>query len=140
VRDVAPAESHCGLETILLVDDEPGVRALAKTVLERAGYRVLDAESAEAALKLLDEHEAPVHLLLTDLVLPGLNGHELAVRVAMRRPKIRRLFTSGYAAQLGPFDGFFGPGVKVLEKPFSGQALLAKTREVLAPDATPGAA
>jgi PAS domain S-box-containing protein len=140
IRESAPAAAFSGHETILLVDDEPGVRTLAKTVLERAGYHVLDADSAEMALAILEQHDQPIDLLLTDLVLPGLNGHELAIRVALRRPNVRRLFTSGYAAQLGPFDGFFGPGVQVLEKPFSGQSLLAKTREVLAPDATPGAA
>ena len=140
LRELMPGAPAAGRQTILLVEDEPGVRALAKSVLERAGYGVLDADSAESALAVLEQHDGPIHLLLTDLVLPGLNGHELAVRVAMRRPHVRRLFTSGYAAQLGPFESVFGPGVQVLEKPFTGRALLAKTREVLAPEATPGAA
>ncbi len=140
LREMMPGAPAAGRETILLVDDEPGVRVLAKTVLERAGYGVLDADSAESALAVLEHHDGPIHLLLTDLVLPGLNGHELAARVAMRRPNVRRLFTSGYAAQLGPFESVFGPGVQILEKPFTGRALLAKTREVLAPEATPGAA
>ena len=123
--------------TILLVDDSPVVRALAKTVLERAGYRVIAMESGEAALSFLDRHHGPIDLLLTDIVLPGLNGNELAVRVAERRPNVRRLFTSGYAAQPGPFDELVRPGVPVLEKPFTGRALLAKTQEVLA--TSPGA-
>jgi len=139
-REMIPGAPAAGRETILLVDDEPGVRALAKTVLERAGYGVLDADSAESALAVLEQHDGPIHLLLTDLVLPGLNGHDLAVRVARRRPNVRRLFTSGYAAQLGPFESVLGPGVQILEKPFTRRALLAKTREVLAPEATPGAA
>jgi CheY-like chemotaxis protein len=139
VREGTQAASRPDQETVMVVDDEPGVRALAKTVLERAGYRVIEAESAETALQWFDEHDEPVHLLLTDVVLPGLNGHELAVRVTRRQPNIRRLFTSGYATQLGPFEGIFGADAQVLEKPFTGRVLLAKARQVLAAGAAPAA-
>jgi len=90
-----------GHETILLVDDEPGVRAFANEVLRRSGYHVIAAESAEAALTFLEKAEEPIQLLVTDLVLPGMNGHELAVRVARDWPRVRVLLMSGYAAQLG---------------------------------------
>jgi PAS domain S-box-containing protein len=139
VREGSRVTPPAGQQTVMVVDDEPGVRALAKTVLERAGYRVIEAGSGEAALRWFDEHDEPVHLLLTDVVLPGLNGHELAVRIARRQPNIRRLFTSGYSAQLGPFARLFGPDAQILEKPFTGRILLAKARQVLAAGAAPAA-
>jgi CheY-like chemotaxis protein len=139
VREGSHVTPPAGQETVMVVDDEPGVRALAKTVLERAGYRVIEAGSGEAALRWFDEHDEPVHLLLTDVVLPGLNGHELAVRIARRQPNIRRLFTSGYSAQLGSFERLFGPDAHILEKPFTGRVLLAKARQVLAAGAAPAA-
>jgi CheY-like chemotaxis protein len=129
--DSGRAAAPVGQETILLVEDEPGVRAFTKIALQRFGYRVIDAESAEAALALLADTEAPIHLMVCDIVLPGMDGTELATRVVHDRPEVRLLFMSGYGDRLGTVEGFLQPKVQLLEKPFSAHALLTKTREVL---------
>ena len=119
-----------GAETILLVEDEAAVRQFATIALERHGYRVLEAHSGEAALTLLDRVHAPIHLLMTDVVLPGIDGWELAARVGVGRPKTRVLFTTGYSERLqSAVDG--SAEVQVLMKPFTAQMLLRKTREML---------
>jgi PAS domain S-box-containing protein len=129
--------SPVGTETILLVEDENGVRAFAKIALQRFGYRVLEAASAEAGLELQKNYDGPIHLLLTDLVLTGMDGRELAVCVKRDRPQIGVLFMSGYADRLGTIEGFLEPDVQLLEKPFSAHTLLTKAREVLGADAEP---
>ena len=87
--------------------------------------------AAEAALTLLAATEAPIHLMVCDIVLPGMDGTELATRVVHDRPDMRLLFMSGYGDRLGTVEGFLQPKVQLLEKPFSAHALLTKTREVL---------
>jgi PAS domain S-box-containing protein len=129
-RPAAAVSDHLGNETILLVEDESGVRAFLKITLQRFGYRVIEAESAEAALKLLKGYLAPVHLLLTDLVLPGMDGSQLATHVTRERPHTRVLFMSGYARGLGSIAGGLDPSI-LLEKPFTAQTLLTKTRQLL---------
>ena len=91
----------------------------------------MEAETAEAALALLEDLDKPIHLLLTDVVLPGMDGRELAVRLSVTRPNLRILFMSGYASELRASDGYLIQGVQLLEKPFTAQALLAKTRQML---------
>ena len=86
-RAAGPVSTHVGDETILLVEDESGVRAFVKTALQRFGYRVIEAETAEAALTLLEGYAAPVHLLLTDVVLPRMDGAQLAAHVTRERPR-----------------------------------------------------
>lgn len=122
-----------GTETVLLVEDEGAVREFTKIALQRSGYRVIEAESAEVALELLESMERLIHLLLTDVVLPGIDGRELARRVCERRPEARVLFMSGYTRALCTEDGYRMPGVQLIEKPFTAQALLARTRQLLAP-------
>jgi PAS domain S-box-containing protein len=129
--------SPVGTETILLVEDESGVRAFAKIALTRFGYRVIEADTAEVALALLDGVDTPIHLLLTDIVLPKMDGRELAVRVRRDRPDVRVLFMSGYASGLGTIDGLLEPGVHLLEKPFTAHALLTKTRQLLDTEESP---
>ena len=134
VRSPGPppiVSSHVGNETILLVEDESGVRSFVKTALQRFGYHVVEAESAEAALTLLEEYGAPVHLLLTDLVLPRMNGAQLAARVMLLRPAARVLFMSGYALGAVSAIGGLDPSIDLLQKPFTAQTLLTKTRETL---------
>jgi PAS domain S-box-containing protein len=126
-----PASANVGNETILLVEDESGVRAFLKIALQRFGYHVIEADTAEAALILLHGYPAPIHLLLTDIVLPGMDGTELAARVSRERPHTRVLFMSGYARGLGSIAGTLDPDINLLEKPFTAQALLLKTRQVL---------
>ncbi len=123
--------SPVGAETVLLVEDEGGVRAFAKIALQRFGYRVLEAESAETALRLLDSLDMPIDLLLTDVVLPCMGGRELARLVNKAHPDTPVLFMSGYATALRTEEGFQLPGVHLLEKPFTAQILLTKTRELL---------
>jgi CheY-like chemotaxis protein len=122
--------SEVGTETILLVEDEGGVRRFVKIMLQRMGYRVIEAESAEAALTLVATLTAPIDLLLTDVVLPGMDGRELAARVTSERPGLQVLYMSGYTGRAWS-PGALEPGVHLLEKPFTAQALLTRIRELL---------
>jgi PAS domain S-box-containing protein len=117
-----------GDETVLLVEDEGPVRDVARAVLDRLGYRVLAAANGEEALALVARHPGPVDLLLTDVVLPGPGGPEVAAAVRARRPACRVLFMSGYPENLAAGLA----GVPFLPKPFSPETLARKIREVLA--------
>jgi PAS domain S-box-containing protein len=130
-RPARPLNSDVGHETILLVEDESGVRAFVRTALQRFGYQVIEAETAEAALTLLERYSAPVHLLLTDLVLPRMDGAQLAMHVTRKRPDARVLFMSGYPRGAMSITAGLDPSIELLQKPFTAQALLAKTRELL---------
>ena len=108
------------------------MRAFARIALQRFGYRVIEARDAEAALDLLaDQPETRIDLLVTDLVLPGMDGRVLASHVRDQRPKTRVLFMSGYADRLGTRTGFLEPGFELLEKPFAAQTLLTRTRQLI---------
>jgi two-component system cell cycle sensor histidine kinase/response regulator CckA len=124
-----------GSETVLVVEDEPAVRSLVQAVLERHGYVVLVAEHGAAALDVVDKHPGPIHILLTDIVMPGMNGRDLAGVVTARRPSIRVIFMSGYTADI-PTDLGVEGGPLFLSKPFSEQALTSKLREALEPTPT----
>lgn len=115
--------------TILLVDDEQAVRSVVLRILKRANYKVLEAENGEAALKLADEHEGRIDLVITDMFMPGLRGPEVVQRLAPKRPGLRALFMSGYADQ----DARTGvpAGANFLNKPFSAQELAAAVEAVL---------
>jgi len=120
-----------GSETMLLVEDEDMVRRLARLSLERRGYRVLEAAGADEALRLAAEFDEPIHLLLTDIVMPGMNGRALAERLAGDRPETRVLFMSGYPDDAIVRHGISEADVAFLEKPFSPDDLAEKVREVL---------
>jgi CheY-like chemotaxis protein len=120
-----------GTETILIAEDEPAVRAVARQALERHGFTVLEAPSAEAALDLAERYSGPFHLLLTDVVMPGASGPELARRLAPLRPEARVLFMSGYTGEAVVHHGLAAPGIHYIQKPFTPEALAAKVREVL---------
>jgi CheY-like chemotaxis protein len=120
-----------GTETILVVEDERSVRAFIAQTLRRFGYQVLEAEDAETALALLQPPDRPIRLLLTDVVLPRMDGRELAEQVLRARPGVRVLFMSGYSEQLTAAGGLLEPGVQLLEKPFTAHTLLGKVRDVL---------
>jgi PAS domain S-box-containing protein len=128
---VPSSVASVGRETILMVEDESSVRAFARSALERFGYRVIAADSGEAALGLLDRSDESIDLLLTDVVLAGMNGRELADRATRRRPSLRILFMSGYASVLRSDNGYLVSGAELLEKPFTARALLVKTRQLL---------
>lgn len=120
-----------GAETVLLVEDEDAVRTLARKVLERSGYRVLDAPSGTHALRLCGERGERVDLLLTDVVMPGMSGPTLAEELGTRWPGLRVLFISGYTDDALGKHGVLQAGVHFLEKPFPPDALARKVREVL---------
>jgi two-component system cell cycle sensor histidine kinase/response regulator CckA len=120
-----------GTETILLVEDEDVVRALIRTTLERHAYRVLEAVSAEAALALLERTTCPIDLLLTDVVLPGMDGPELAARVTADRPEVKVLLVSGYADNSVWTADAFGLGWQLMSKPFAAPALVGKIQQLL---------
>jgi signal transduction histidine kinase/CheY-like chemotaxis protein len=118
-------------ETVLLVEDDSQVRSLARKILVRLGYRVLEAESADEALNILSDEEGPLDLLLTDIVMPGMNGIELARRVRSIRPGVRVLFMSGYTDNAVTEQGILGAGAPFLQKPFTSAILARMVREVL---------
>jgi signal transduction histidine kinase len=130
---VAPPDEAkpIGGETILLVEDESGVRSFVRLALQRFGYRVVEADSGEAALALLTQLDRPIDLLLSDVVLNGMGGRELAAQVKQLSPTSRTLFMSGYAEKVASANGVLDPEVSVLEKPFTSRALLVKVRRVL---------
>ncbi|HEX2168034.1 MAG TPA: PAS domain S-box protein [Longimicrobiales bacterium] len=131
VPDAAIQKDASGTETVLLVEDEHAVRRLGCRILERKGYNVVEADSGSAAIRLF-EHMAPViTLLVTDVVMPGMSGSELARRLRDMKPTLRVLFTSGYTADAIERHGGFEPGTAFLEKPFTPDALARKVREVL---------
>jgi two-component system, cell cycle sensor histidine kinase and response regulator CckA len=120
-----------GTETILLAEDQPEVRSVACAVLERHGYRVLQASHGDEALQILRTHRGPIHLLLSDVVMPSMNGPELARLVQLQQPGIRVLYASGYTDDAIVRHGVLDPGVAFLQKPFTPTALLTKIRELL---------
>jgi two-component system cell cycle sensor histidine kinase/response regulator CckA len=118
-------------ETILLVEDEDQVRALARTALRRQGYQVLEAEQGEQALALCEQHVGNIHLLLTDVVMPRMGGRELAARAAVLRPEMRVLYMSGYANEEVMPDGVVEGETVLLQKPITPSTLSRRVREVL---------
>ena len=120
-----------GAETVLLVEDEPALRDLIKIALTGNGFTVIDVGSPLDALALCKNHGAPMHLLLTDVVMPGMDGPALAKQIQREKPDIKILYMSGYATNFIMHDGVVDPGMNFLEKPFHPRALLAKVREVL---------
>jgi CheY-like chemotaxis protein len=122
-----------GGESILVVEDEEVVLKLVRSILERADYRVLTARNGADALRLMEEHREPVHLLLTDVVMPGMSGPQLVERLRERLPALRAVFMSGYAADAMPRPGEAGR-TGFIQKPFTAAMLGAKLRQVLAQD------
>jgi PAS domain S-box-containing protein len=120
-----------GDETILLVEDEELVRRMTRTVLERSGYRVLEAADGHAAVAVAEAHPEPIHLLITDLVMPHLSGRQASERLARLRPGLRVLYMSGYTEDVLVHQGVGSADADFLPKPFSLVALTNKVREIL---------
>ena len=129
---VEPRILQRGSETILLVEDEKGVRELAREYLTSTGYTVIEAEDGHTALELAGMHVGPIHLLLTDVVMPGISGRELAERVEQIRPGIKIIYMSGYTDQAVVHHGILENDAVLLQKPFTLTTLAAKLREILA--------
>jgi PAS domain S-box-containing protein len=119
-------------ETILMVEDEPAILELGQTMLAGLGYRVLTAATPEEAIATVAEHAGPVHLLLTDVVMPGMNGRELATRLRRHQPDLACLYMSGYTTNVIAHQGVLADGVHFIQKPFSRQELSHKVHEALA--------
>lgn len=124
------AQAARGAETVLVVEDQEQVRRLVCRILSRDGYHVLAAEGGEDALELAATHQGPIDLLITDVMMSGMNGRELGERMAEARPGLRVLYMSGYTADLIGDQGL-SPAAPLIQKPFTTAALTAKVREVL---------
>jgi len=125
------AQSARGHETILLVEDEATVRRLAREYLELQGYTVLEAADGAAALQISRAKKGPIHLLLTDVIMPGMTGRELANQMFHSRPDMKVLYMSGYTENVIGHNGTLDAGIVLLQKPFSLPTLRTKVREVL---------
>jgi PAS domain S-box-containing protein len=119
------------VETVLIVEDETNLRRMACHYLETQGYKILEAADGAAAVQICVAHNGPIHLLLTDVIMPGMNGHEVAKRVVSLRPNTKVLYMSGYAENAIGHNGTLDEGINLLQKPFTLQALKEKVREVL---------
>ncbi|MCI0620867.1 MAG: response regulator [Acidobacteria bacterium] len=124
-------EKLTGTETVLVVEDESVVRNLVRSVLQRNGYTVLEANHGEEALRIAIRHQGTIHLMVTDVVLPHMSGRQLAERMATIRSNVRVLYMSGYTDNAIVQYGVLDPGIAFLQKPFTPDALARKVREVL---------
>ncbi|PYU15279.1 MAG: hybrid sensor histidine kinase/response regulator [Acidobacteria bacterium] len=127
----AEPATGAGGETILLVEDEPAVRELARTVLSEQGYTVIEAQNSEDAVRLAGRHRSEIHLLLTDVMMPGMSGRDLAKHLTALHPYLRVLYMSGYTHNVIGENGTLEEGLSFLQKPFSPKALTLKVRETL---------
>jgi two-component system cell cycle sensor histidine kinase/response regulator CckA len=126
-----PGPSPRGIETLLLVEDEEAVRRLAVIALTRLGYTVLEAPDAETAVRIFEAHRGRLHLLVTDVIMPGMSGPRLAEQLRTRRPTLRVLYLSGYSEDELDRASGTGPDTAFLPKPYTGASLARKVREVL---------
>ena len=134
-EEMAPPKSQenekGGCETVLLVEDEESVRELVRGTLAARGYKVLEAENGESGLRVAEAHGDGIDILITDVVMPGMGGRELAKRLLQIRPNLAVLYLSGYTEDTILHQGALGPGTAFLQKPFTLQNLARKVREVL---------
>jgi PAS domain S-box-containing protein len=124
-----PGESMRGSETVLLVEDDESLRGLTRSLLEDIGYAVLEAELPEAAIEIATRHGGPIHLLLTDMVMPGMDGRTMAANLALIRPEMKVIYMSGYTGFT--HSGLAGSDISLLAKPFTRRTLLRKVQEAI---------
>jgi len=138
VRKTAPAAQPVpaaiatrGRESVLLVEDEPAILHIGRKMLGKLGYHVIGAATPKEALRLAGEHTGGIDLLMTDVIMPGMNGHDLAKELLKQHPNLKRLFMSGYTADVIAPHGVLEKGVHFIQKPFSMHQLAAKVRQAL---------
>jgi CheY-like chemotaxis protein len=136
-REALAAEPARGSETVLLVEDEASLRELTRELLSCNGYTVLTAATGVEAAAISQRHAGPIHLLLTDVVMPGIDGRELARRLEPMHPEMRVLYMSGYTDDAIAHHGVLDPGTMLLSKPFTEAALTRKVREALSRQPAP---
>ncbi len=136
--DPSHEENLHGSETVLLVEDADALRKLARSFLLDHGFQVLPASNGEEAVEVARNHDGPIHLLLTDVVMPGMNGRILADQLLAKWPRLKVVYISGYTDSFIAGHGVLEDGTHLLHKPFTEDALIRKIREVL--DAKPGGA
>ena len=124
-------DSAKGRETVLLVEDEPTILTLGRRMLESLGYEVLSASSPGEAIEIAEEYAGPIHLLITDVIMPEMNGRDLARRLLTIYPDMERIFMSGYTADVIAHHGVLDKGVHFIQKPFSVDMLADKVRKAL---------
>jgi CheY-like chemotaxis protein len=120
-----------GDETILLVEDNAEVRHTTRTMLQDLGYTIIDAGNGEAALTLAEQHKGKIDLLMTDIIMPGINGRELSEKLTDSRPDMKTLFCSGYTDNVIVLNGVIEKNINFIGKPYSMQNLAGKIREVI---------
>jgi CheY-like chemotaxis protein len=140
-RDLQVDEKHAPddetADTILVVEDDHDVRAYVGEILRELNFRVFEAHDSEAALNLLDRKDVHVELLLSDVVLPGMNGRQLADELKRRQPAVKVLFMTGYARDAIVHDGRLDPGVELIQKPFTKDDLAARVKAILYEQSVP---
>jgi PAS domain S-box-containing protein len=134
LRESNPATAEAGTETVLVVEDDVSLRHLTCEVLRGGGYQVLGSESPEDALRIVREYSGEIHLLLTDVIMPRMNGRAVAEQALALRENLRVLFVSGYNDDVALYKELFANGDNFLQKPFSREVLLRKVRELLDSD------
>jgi CheY-like chemotaxis protein len=131
VEEGCPAALPGGTETVLIVEDEGILRSLCVQILERLGYRVLQARNGTEAIAEAAGYGDRIDLLLTDVVMPGMNGSELATQLVLHHPEMKVLFTSGYTEDVISHHGVLADGVSFIGKPYTPSALARKVREII---------
>jgi len=130
-KEQTPVDDLSGSETVLIVEDDDSLRIFAQKILHIYGYRTLTAENGEDALRVCKEHECPIHLLLTDVVMPKMDGKELAERLQPLYPQMKVIYMSGYTDNAIVHHGILTPELNFIQKPFTLEGLARKMRKVL---------
>jgi len=128
---VVKGELPYGSETILVVEDDEEVRKLAKRILEKQGYKILDGSQGNEAIQICEEHKGPIHMMVTDVVMPGMSGRELANRLMSVHPEMKVLYMSGYTDDAIVHHGVLDPGIAYIQKPFAPDTFASKVRQIL---------